>query len=49
VQPEFEAGLELIRQSLLVLDADNAEISRETDKVRQELYAPLYATDSEEG
>jgi len=45
VQPEFEAGLELTRQSLLALGIDNAEISRESDKVRKELYAPLYTED----
>jgi len=49
VQPELEAGLELTRQSLLALGVDDAEISREADKVRQELYAPLYAADDEEG
>jgi len=43
VQPEFEAGLELTRQTLLALGVDNAEVSRQTDKVREELYAPLYA------
>ncbi|MDR3088298.1 MAG: cation:proton antiporter [Desulfobulbaceae bacterium] len=48
VQPEFEAGLEITRQSLLALGVDNDEISREADRVREELYAPLYATDRTE-
>jgi len=49
VQPEFEAGLELTRQALLALGVDNAEVNRETDKVRRELYAPLHAADNEVG
>jgi CPA2 family monovalent cation:H+ antiporter-2 len=42
VQPEFEAGLEMVRQALLPLDVPAAEIERYTDAVRDELYAPLY-------
>ena len=42
VQPEFEAGLELTRQTLIHLDISSTEIQRFTDAVRDELYAPLY-------
>jgi len=42
VQPEFEAGLELTRQTLMHLDIPPVEIQRFTDAVRDELYAPLY-------
>jgi monovalent cation:H+ antiporter-2, CPA2 family len=42
VQPEFEAGLEIIRQALLHLDVSRATIQRFTDEVREEVYAPLY-------
>jgi monovalent cation:H+ antiporter-2, CPA2 family len=41
VQPEFEAGLELVRQTLLHFDMPAAEIERLSDSVRQELYQPL--------
>ena len=49
VQPEFEAGLEITRQALLAMGIDDGEISRQADKVREELYAPLYATENENG
>jgi CPA2 family monovalent cation:H+ antiporter-2 len=42
VQPEFEAGVEIIRQALLHLNVSPADIRRFTDNVREELYAPLY-------
>ena len=42
VQPEFEAGLEITRQTLLHLNLPATEIRRYTDAVRRELYAPLY-------
>jgi monovalent cation:H+ antiporter-2, CPA2 family len=42
VQPEFEAGLEVVRQALLHLDIPVHEIQRVTDGARQALYAPLY-------
>ena len=42
IQPEFEAGLEVTRQALLSLNIAAADITRFTDQVRQESYAPLY-------
>jgi CPA2 family monovalent cation:H+ antiporter-2 len=45
IQPEFEAGLEVTRQTLLSLNIGSAEIKRYTDQVRQELYAPLYGNE----
>lgn len=47
VQPEFEAGLEMTRQTLLHLDIAATEIQRFTDGVRDELYAPLYESHSD--
>jgi K+:H+ antiporter len=44
VQPEFEAGLEFTRQTLLHLKVPATEIQKYTDTARQELYAPLYET-----
>lgn len=41
VQPEFEAGLEMVRQALLHLSVPATEIQRYTDRVRDDLYAPL--------
>ncbi|MBK9124390.1 MAG: cation:proton antiporter [Chloroflexi bacterium] len=41
VQPEFEAGLEIVRQALLHFDVPNERISHFTDEIRHELYAPL--------
>lgn len=43
VQPEFEAGLEMIRQALLHLEVPPTEIQRFTDGVRHDHYAPLYS------
>jgi CPA2 family monovalent cation:H+ antiporter-2 len=42
VLPEYEASLEMMRQALLRLSVPPAEVQRQTDKVRQELYAALY-------
>lgn len=42
VQPEFEAGLEITRQTLLHLQLPPMEILRYTDRVRRDLYAPLH-------
>ncbi len=42
VLPEFEAGLEMMRQSLLHLHVPPTEVQRHTDTIRQELYADLY-------
>jgi monovalent cation:H+ antiporter-2, CPA2 family len=42
VQPEFEAGLEMTRQTLLHLNLPATEIQRYTDAVRQEQYQELY-------
>jgi CPA2 family monovalent cation:H+ antiporter-2 len=42
VQPEFEAGLEMVRQALIHFDMPALEIQRFADGVREELYQPLY-------
>lgn len=42
VQPEFEAGLEITRQTLLSLNIPASEVLHYTDQVRHQLYAPLY-------
>ena len=47
VQPEFEAGLEMTRQTLLHLDIPATDIQRFTDAVRDEMYAPLYEMHSD--
>ncbi len=44
VLPEYEAGLEMTRQSLLRLGVPATEIQRHTNVVREELYAELYRT-----
>jgi len=41
VQPEFEAGLEMVRQTLLHFGIAAAEIERLSDTVRDELYQPF--------
>jgi monovalent cation:H+ antiporter-2, CPA2 family len=46
VQPEFEASLEMIRQSLLHLDVPVASIQRITDEIREKQYAPLRGDDA---
>ena len=43
VQPEFEAGLEMVRQVLIQFQVMPAEIRRFADSVRKEMYAPLTA------
>lgn len=48
IQPEFEAGLEITRQTLLALNIAAADIQRFTDQVREESYAPLYRDASEQ-
>lgn len=47
VQPELEAGLEIVRQTLLHLDIPATEIQGFTDSVRHELYAPLFELHAE--
>ncbi len=42
VLPEFEASLEMTRQSLLHLNIPPTEVQRHTDTIRQELYAVLF-------
>jgi CPA2 family monovalent cation:H+ antiporter-2 len=42
VLPEFEAGLEMTRQSLLLLRVPPTEVHRYTDILRQEIYAHLF-------
>ena len=44
VLPEYEASLEMTRQALLHLRVPPTEVQRQTDTVRQELYAELYNT-----
>ena len=44
VQPEFEAGLEIVRQALLHLEVPAAEIYHFTDEIRHELYKPMLQT-----
>ncbi len=46
VQPELEAGLELVRQVLVQFHISPTDIQRFSDTVHQELYAPLYAAES---
>ena len=47
VQPELEAGLEMIRQALLHLDFGVTEVHRVSTQLRQEMYAPLFGDGSE--
>ena len=42
VLPEFEASLEMTRQSLLHLNVPPTEVQRHTDNLRQALYAALF-------
>lgn len=46
VQPEFEAGLEMTRQALVHLQIPAAEIQQFTNAMHEELYAPLYQSDT---
>jgi CPA2 family monovalent cation:H+ antiporter-2 len=48
IQPEFEASLEFARQALLHLGIPVTQIEQYTDRVRTELYRPLYAADEAE-
>jgi monovalent cation:H+ antiporter-2, CPA2 family len=41
VQPEFEAGLEMVRQTLIHFDIPAIEIQHLTDTIRDELYQPF--------
>ena len=47
VQPELEAGLEMVRQSLLHMDYGVTEVHRLSTQLRQEMYAPLFGDDSD--
>lgn len=47
VQPELEAGLEMVRQSLLHLDYGVTEVHRVSALLRREMYAPLFGDDSD--
>ncbi len=47
VQPEFEAGLEMVRQALLHFDVPTAEIERLSDTVRAEYYRPIEALNTD--
>lgn len=47
VQPELEAGLEMVRQSLLHMDYGVTEVHRVSTQLRQEMYAPLFGDDSD--
>lgn len=47
VQPEFEAGLEMVRQVLLHFDMPTVEIERLSDKVRSEHYRPIEALNAD--
>jgi len=47
VQPELEAGLEMVRQSLLHMDLGVTEIHRVSTQLRQEMYAPLFGDGSD--
>lgn len=46
VQPEFEAGLEMVRQTLLRFGFAAADIEQLSDAVRNEQYLPIEAPDS---
>ena len=47
VQPEFEASLEMMRQALLHLNFPSSTILHYTDRVRREMYTPLYELELE--
>jgi len=49
VQPELEAGLEMIRQALLHLDVGATEVHRVTTALRAEMYEPLFGDNSQYG
>lgn len=46
VQPEFEAGLEMVRQVLVHYQVPPIEIQRFSDTVRDEMYAPICSFDT---
>lgn len=46
VQPEFEAGLEMVRQVLVHYQVPPSEIQRFSDTVRDEMYAPICSFDT---
>jgi CPA2 family monovalent cation:H+ antiporter-2 len=46
VQPEFEAGLEMVRQVLVHYDLAPADVQRFSDAVRDEMYAPICRFDT---
>jgi CPA2 family monovalent cation:H+ antiporter-2 len=45
VQPELEAGLEMVRQVLVHFRVNPTDIQRYSESVHKEFYAPLYAGD----
>jgi CPA2 family monovalent cation:H+ antiporter-2 len=45
VQPEFEAGLEIVRQALLQFGVTPTDIQRFSDEIHHEFYAPMYQND----
>jgi CPA2 family monovalent cation:H+ antiporter-2 len=47
VQPELEAGLEMVRQSLLHMDFGVTEVHRVSSQLRAEMYAPLFGNGSD--
>ncbi len=47
VQPELEAGIEMVRQALLHLDYGVTEVHRVSNQLRQEMYAPLFGDGSD--
>ncbi len=47
VQPELEAGLEMVRQSLLHMDYGVTEVHRIGTQLREEMYGPLFGHDSD--
>lgn len=49
VQPELEAGLELVRQALLHLGFGAGDIERFVARVHRDYYAPLLRDSAEEG
>ena len=46
IQPEFEAGIEMVRQALLHFDISAVEIERLSDEVRNEHYRPIETLDT---
>lgn len=47
VQPELEAGIEMVRQALLHLDYGVTDVHRVSTQLRQEMYAPLFGGGSD--